>query len=224
VAGLFDAEVARRQIVRRAPVEIDAAWDFAQQARFRNIPLRVVQVKSEFFGLLSLLRERSPKRIVEIGTLDGGTLFLLARAATQDAHIVSVDMPAGQFGGGYPRSHTRFVRSLALPSQTVDLIRGDSHAAETVNEVWNRIGGSADLLFIDGDHSLDGVRADFESYRGLVKGGLIAFHDIVPAASSEVGGVPEFWAAIKDEYPHVELVEDWDQGGYGIGVLSIESE
>ena len=40
-------------------------------------------------------------------------------------------------------------------------------------------GEPLDLLFIDGDHSYDGVRADFELYGRLVRpGGLIALHDV----------------------------------------------
>lgn len=35
-----------------------------------------------------------------------------------------------------------------------------------------------DLLFIDGDHSIEGCKADFELYAGkVVVGGFIAFHD-----------------------------------------------
>jgi predicted O-methyltransferase YrrM len=38
-----------------------------------------------------------------------------------------------------------------------------------------------DFLFIDADHSYEGVKKDFEMYSPLVrKGGIIAFHDIIP--------------------------------------------
>jgi len=38
---------------------------------------------------------------------------------------------------------------------------------------------AVDLLFIDGDHSYEGCRLDFEMYRDLVApDGLIVFHDI----------------------------------------------
>jgi predicted O-methyltransferase YrrM len=38
-----------------------------------------------------------------------------------------------------------------------------------------------DFLFIDGDHTYEGVKQDFEMYTPLVrKGGLVAMHDIVP--------------------------------------------
>ena len=38
----------------------------------------------------------------------------------------------------------------------------------------------SDFLFIDGDHTVEGVTKDFLLYRPLVrKGGVIAFHDIL---------------------------------------------
>jgi len=35
-----------------------------------------------------------------------------------------------------------------------------------------------------------------------------------------VGGVPEFWKEIKENNSgYQEIVKDWNQGGYGIGLL-----
>ena len=80
-------------------------------------------------------------------------------------------------------------------------------------------GDQIDLLFIDGDHTYDGVRQDFEMYGPLVReGGLIALHDIVPNPSP-VCTVDRFWLEIKDRYPTHEIVEDWKQGTMGIGVV-----
>ena len=59
-------------------------------------------------------------------------------------------------------------------------------------------------------------------YSPLVrKGGIIAFHDIVPGPPENVGGVPEFWNDIKNKYEHLEIVKDPNQGGYGIGVIFV---
>ena len=80
-------------------------------------------------------------------------------------------------------------------------------------------GRQADLLFVDGDHSSEGVYRDDELYRGLVRpGGVIAFHDIVTGTPEFVGGVPEFWESFKTADAR-ELVENRGQGGFGIGVL-----
>ena len=77
-----------------------------------------------------------------------------------------------------------------------------------------------EFLFIDGDHTYTGVKTDFEMYSKLVaKGGIIALHDIVPGSLEKVGGVPRFWNEIKHNFECLELVENWKQGGKGIGVI-----
>jgi len=81
-------------------------------------------------------------------------------------------------------------------------------------------GEELDFLFIDGDHTYEGVRRDFEMYSPLVRGGgAVAFHDIVPGPPENVGGVPKFWSEVRNRFKHLEIVKDWSQGGYGIGVL-----
>jgi hypothetical protein len=76
------------------------------------------------------------------------------------------------------------------------------------------------LLFIDGDHSYEGVKKDFKMYSPLVKlDVLICLHDIIPGEYNKVGGVPEFWKEIRENYETRELVEDRHQGGYGIGIV-----
>jgi len=91
-------------------------------------------------------------------------------------------------------------------------------------EIIKKILGDSklDLLFIDGDHTYEGVKRDFEMYSPLVrKGGIITFHDIVPGPPENVGGVPTFWNEIKQNFTYKEIVKDWRQGGYGIGVIYV---
>ena len=85
-----------------------------------------------------------------------------------------------------------------------------------------------DFLFIDADHSYEGVKKDFEIYSPLVrKGGIIAFHDIIPDYYAKRGikpssGVYKFWNEIKGKYEHLEIIKDRNQDGFGIGVLFIK--
>jgi len=132
-------------------------------------------------------------------------------------------LPGGRFGGGYPEWRIPLYESFAIHNQRVYLIRGDSHANSTlkkVKEILDEQGLS--FLFIDGDHTYEGVKKDFEMYSNLVgEGGIIAFHDIVPGPAESVGGVPSFWNEIKYDFDHVELVKDWKQRGCGIGVILV---
>jgi predicted O-methyltransferase YrrM len=192
----------------------------ARRLAFRGFSLRPYQVEDEITQLLGVLRGRRIERAVEIGTARGGTLFLLTQALSPSARLVSVDLQYGEFGGGYPHWKIPLFHALALGGPSLSLLRGSSQTEEMRDRVSQTLGGPADFILIDGDHSYAGAKRDFELYRSLVApGGIIAFHDIVPGSEHRVGGVPQLWQELKRDFQHQELVHDWKQGGFGIGLL-----
>jgi predicted O-methyltransferase YrrM len=202
---------------RRACEPLDTVYTFSLGA----VTIEPAQVRSEIASLLDLLRAEPPRGILEIGTARGGTLLLFSEVATPDAVIVSVDLPGGAFGSGYGLSRLPLLRSFARQRQHLVLLRRNSHSGSTLAKVKAKLTGRPlDFLMIDGDHTYDGARADFDMYGPLVRpGGLIALHDIVPGSHDLVGGVPRLWSELRDSHETIELVEDWDQGGFGIGVV-----
>jgi predicted O-methyltransferase YrrM len=182
-----------------------------------------MQIKEEILELLRILEKRKTKVILEIGTANGGTLFLFTRVVSEDATIISIDLPGGKFGGGNPNWKIPRYKAFALPNQKIYLIRANSHEPDTLNTVKKILNGrKVDFLFIDGDHTYEGVKKDFEMYSSLVrKRSIIAFHDIVPGPEENVGEVPRFWQEIKMKNKYAEIVKDWNQGGYGIGIIFI---
>jgi predicted O-methyltransferase YrrM len=214
---------ALRDLRRRAEgvSDVEAALDLVYELRAGDVTIAPMQVRSEIESLLRRVEADRPRTVLEIGTANGGSLFLFTRVAAEDATIVSVDLPGGSFGGGYSRLRTRLYSNFARPRQRLQLLRADSHDPATRAEVERTIAGRpVDFLFIDGDHSLEGVRADFDLYVPLVRnGGLVAMHDIVPGSRELVGGVPQFWREVKARNGGEEIVADPEQGGYGIGVF-----
>jgi predicted O-methyltransferase YrrM len=190
---------------------------FVFDFRFGGLSFAPAQIRSEITRFLELVG--APRRVVEIGTGNGGTLFLLAALASDDATVVTLDLPPRE--GVLSRGRELLCRSFPRPQQRLEVIRGDSHSEAAVQAVRRALHDEAiDVLFIDGDHSYEGVRTDFERYRPLVRpGGVIGLHDIVPGPAELAGEVPRFWREIRDRYRSAELVESWDQGGYGIGVV-----
>jgi predicted O-methyltransferase YrrM len=213
------ALAARRQF--RVPMTIAEASSFARQFRWKGGRLRAVQAQDEIVWLLEMVRELSPRRVLEIGTANGGTLFLWTRVAAPNAHLVSVDMcPLGLLG-----RHSAFAllcRGFARADQRIDLVFGkDSHDARTRDEVTRHFDGEpVDFLFIDGDHSHEGVSRDFELYSALVRpGGLVAFHDVAPHVSAGTG-VPQFWNEFKARHDTMERVAPTEPS-YGIGAWRV---
>jgi len=203
---------------------ISESLDFIFGFEVGRVGLRPIQVTSEIKGLLELLQADPPRSVLEIGTAQGGTLFLLSRVAAADAELLTVDLPGGPFGSGYQADWLPLLKAMPLPSQRFKAVRGDSHDTGTRDQVAEWFGnGPVDFALIDGDHRYEGVRRDFELYSGLVRpGGWIAFHDIVPGDEEMVGGVPRFWQELKERMPVTkELVEDWEQGGWGLGLCQV---
>jgi predicted O-methyltransferase YrrM len=194
---------------------LDAAFDNLHGV------IRPLQNRSEIHNLLQLLASRKPKRILEIGTANGGTLFLFCRIADPNATIISVDLPGGWFGGGYPRWKGILYRRFASAAQKLHLIRADSHRPETLEQVENILAGSKlDFVFIDGDHTYEGVSQDFQKYRQLcARDAVIGFHDIVPNAADPDCEVPRFWNDLRVQCRTTEFVEDPAQFGAGIGIV-----
>ena len=186
--------------------------------------LQTSQVRSEIVQLTELIRQRQPRTVVEIGTAHGGTLFLWCRLASLEATIVSLDLPGGIHGGGYPYWKSWIYRRFPLAAQKLHLLRGDSHKPEMLARLKNLLpeDGKVDFLFIDGDHSYEGVKADFEMYSGLVRpGGLVVFHDICKHSEQLNCHVDRFWQEVKNGRHVSEFIHDPNQGTCGIGVIEI---
>ena len=215
----------RRESNQRKSVEeyVDLAFGIFSSFPFGLWNIAPRQVSWEIARLLRILAKHKPKFVLEIGTAGGGTLFLLAKVSSPDALMISMDLPAGRLDVGYSELKAPFYKSFATNRQKIYLIRGDSHASDTFIMVEKILcGNMLDFLLIDGDHTYEGVRKDFELYSRLVKKrGMVAFHDIVPGPPENVGGVPRFWSEVKHGFRYVELVKDWEQGVCGLGVLQL---
>ncbi len=186
--------------------------------------IRPMQVQSELRELIELVAQCRPRTVLEIGTARGGTLLLLSRFAAPDAKIVSVDLPFGRNGGGYPRWKAAYYAEFPFPDQTLELIRGDSHAASTLETVRQAFAGApVEFMLIDADHSYEGVKADFEAYRTLAAPGcIIALHDVLPNEEDPSIDVNRFWRELKQDrnLSTEEIIEDPEQGAYGIGIVN----
>jgi predicted O-methyltransferase YrrM len=181
----------------------------------------MTQKEKEILELLAEVRRLRPRHLLEIGSSAGGTLFLWTRAAAEDATVVSIDLPAGGVRDPEEADRLRRFEGFRRGRQQLYLLRADSHADVTRRRLAKLLEGRAlDFLFIDGDHSYDGIRRDFADYAPLVRPrGLIALHDIHPHPQGWGGEVPRFWTEIRDRYAGSELLESPGQDGFGIGLI-----
>jgi predicted O-methyltransferase YrrM len=176
-----------------------------------------IQDPDEIAELVQRVKSLTPRFLLEIGTYLGGTLKLWCEAAADDATIISIDLPGGEYGGGYPEIMVPVYHTLARGNQRLELIREDSHKPRTLNQVRRILRShQLDFLFIDGDHTYEGVKEDYVDYSPLVReGGLIALHDITRQSDPTVK-VSEFWSELKGTEKTQEIVKDWTSMGIGL--------
>ncbi len=166
------------------------------------------------------LAARGPADVIEVGTLHGGTAALWHGIC--GGRVISIDLPDGAFGGAAhqysPERCVERTESLMemLPRFVPILL--DSQQPTTAQEVAQFLPEPADLLFLDGDHTLRGVLQDLTLYGPMVRsGGVIAFHDILDTQMHRRDGVEVnlLWNALPGD-KHV-----WSVNGSwgGIGAL-----
>jgi cephalosporin hydroxylase len=159
----------------------------------------------EYFGTLM------PMSFLEIGVLKGGN-FVLTGELLGPNFAVGIDNGSYRLQGEYNAIQATAALS---PSFSYEIFLADSHKPETKEKI-TAVCSSYDLIYIDGDHSYEGVKQDFEMYGGLIRcGGLIVFHDI----ANQTTGVPKFWAEIKANHKHLEFIHQKKGTIVGIGVI-----
>lgn len=192
---------------------VDAAIKFPSKGLFR---VASIQQRSEIMSLAKAVQELKPRNILEIGTARGGTLFIWSQLAS--GKVVSCDLED-------PGVRRSLYESFPPPGSTckVTHLYGDSHDAEFRKKVEAQFGGEKlDFLFIDGDHTEQGVEADYNDYHHLVRpGGIIAFHDIIEKQALPTNQVYYFWKRLKPTCEVEEFIDNPDQTGYGIGIVRV---
>jgi predicted O-methyltransferase YrrM len=135
-----------------------------------------------------LLAKHLPGRrhIVEVGVFEGFTTRVLTEASDPDATVYGIDpFFTGRAGISWGLVIARHYNRAHLATGKLKLIRSLS------TEVADKVPENVDFVFIDADHSLDGIKADwaFWSERTSV-GGIVALHDtLVPPNRSKL---PEY--------------------------------
>lgn len=183
-------------------------------------PVTVHQDEWELSQLLDRYRALPPRRVLEIGTLAGGTLWHWMINTPPGGEFVVIDLPAeghpdyAQQRAGHVGGWQDWAEEYG---HKLSVILAPSQAPATVAQVTEH--APFDFVFIDADHSYEAVRRDFESYRPLVRpGGLIALHDIDILEGPHFGVKP-LWDDISQRYESDEWIAN--PGWWGIGVIRV---
>jgi len=108
-----------------------------------------------------------PARVVEIGTGKGVSIarLLLGLTLHTDVLVYTIDLKECIGAGEH-------IEKCQIPNWRYKFLVGDSVA---IGKEWNE---SLDMLYLDGNHSYEGVIADIEAWYPYLKaGGILSFHD-----------------------------------------------
>jgi len=159
----------REKIKRFVPVPV---WQFLKVAGTAlGLRRTHVMLTPHDIGILEKWA-RGKRSLAEIGVFEGGSAVVLRRVMDPSATLTCIDpyvvTEAGMQGslaiskmviGRIKRGRVRFIRDF-------------SHK---VAQTWNE---SLDFLFIDGNHTEEACRVDFEDWeRFVTRDGVILFHD-----------------------------------------------
>lgn len=184
-----------------------------------DAPVQPDQFADEFTELLNTYRALAPMTVLEIGSREGGTLYQWIANAPEGAHVISLDWPGKRWGTTAGVDHDDWHQWAEAHGVRLTIILGDSHEPETLERVKAAADG-IEFLFIDGDHTEQGVLRDLMDYTPLVAdGGAIALHDILPDDSDEGIEVYRVWRRIKAENAYREFISHPQQASRGIGVI-----
>jgi predicted O-methyltransferase YrrM len=180
----------------------------------------IAQCPEEIDAFADLLRNEGVTSLLEIGSKFGGSLWKLGNALPEGSRIVSVDLPNGTNAWEESRQSLQHcAAALNDRGYVTEIVWGNSTAPDVILQVERY--APFDAIFIDADHRLPGVTADWHNYGPM--GTIVAFHDIAWKRQPDWKGtridVPEFWDSIKDSYQHREFKFCPTGKNNGIGVL-----
>ncbi len=164
-----------------------------------------------------LVAQSEPRLLVELGTHTGNSYFAFCQAVLASrlpTRCFAVDTWEGDTQAGYYGEEIFAEVSQHNEQHYAEfstLVR--STFASAVNSFAD---GSIDLLHIDGLHTYDAVREDFETWQPkLSDRAIVLFHD-TSVRLDEGFGVWKFWEELTEQYPHVHF-----DHSNGLGVLLV---
>jgi predicted O-methyltransferase YrrM len=174
-SALKASDALRRRWMRRAWYRLRHP---ANVARMLSVDGMTRKVEMQF--LYELAKEACDGCIVEIGTCFGASTVALGHGAKAgsgvpvfaiDPYVKFVSVSGREHG---PRDRVTLYKNL-LRAQVADSVWLIQLRSEQAARCWTE---PITLLWIDGDHSYEGAKRDFDMWSPFVRaGGLIAFHD-----------------------------------------------
>jgi predicted O-methyltransferase YrrM len=156
-----------------------------------------------YLYLLKLVKRIQPRKILELGTSIGRSANFMMLALPRASSLVTVDV------GSFLRSDLfEFSNDPRLT-----IIFGN----DLDEEVFSKVGGGFDLLFIDSEHSFEQVTQEWDKYKSLLVDGAIVVMDDIRLND----GMSKFWDSLPFE--KIDTGAGLHFSGFGLFVYRLAS-
>jgi predicted O-methyltransferase YrrM len=203
-AVLRDPSTMRFRNVERWPDDVRGFEDLAFMFSSNQLNHGVASLQLDEAALLfRLARDARTGPFAEIGRFKGGSTMVFATALPEgvelwsyDLHVaLRSDMPGAQLDAELLDALKRFGLE-----RKVHLVVADSRSVDPPPE-------PLELLFIDGDHSYEGAKADFDRWQAFVRpDGQVLFHDAV-----DTGGYGNVYPGVARLVGEIERDPAWSR-------------
>lgn len=186
-------------------------------AKFKG-NLEVQQIPVEYIELLEFFKSTDIKSYLELGVANGGSFFINSLFLQQTANIIHcVDSleykDAPHVKQTYDKINNKVLKLKEFfPGKNIEFFNN------TTDGFFQNNTQTYDCIFIDADHSYEGVMKDYNNSLNFVnKGGWLIFHDINNTST----GVSKCWNEIKNNHEVIGVFSHPYSTNCGIGVLKI---
>lgn len=163
-----------------------------------------------------LISAMHPRVVVELGAYRGVSYCAFCQAVKSlklDAKCYAVDTWQGDAHAGELEAGVLAKLRVHHDPLYADFSRLVQSTFDEALAYFND--GSIDLLHVDGFHTYEAVRHDYETWKPKVsERGIVIFHDTNVREADF--GVWKFWDEVKRNHPHFEFLHN-----HGLGVLAV---
>jgi len=185
-----------------------------------DLPPKSSAWSGHYFFAYDLVANTKPKIIVELGTHKGNSLFSFAQAIKDlklETELHGVDTWEGDKHTGFygEEVYKKFLDIKDKYYKEVNIVPHKMYFDDALDEFEDN---SIDILHIDGLHTYDAVKHDFENWLPKVNkdSGIILFHDV--CEKSDDFGVYKLWNELKTKYNSITF-----EHYHGLGVITFDN-
>lgn len=171
------------------------------------------QHKDELDQFVTLLKRLAPRSYLEVGARHGRMVRYLVARVPSIERISVVDLPGARWGR--ENSALELVDNLNATGKPWVFHNGNSTDPEIIQQVAAR---RYDVIFIDADHTYEGVLQDWSNY-GPLADMAVGFHDINHPPDTSCYGPSKLWNETREGKHTVEFIQPGSTTGIGVIIL-----